>query len=65
MKIKSINPGKVFMSEQGWTFNIMVNGKPQSAGDNYCMTANAAKQEMRETVAWLRKHHGLTVDGQN
>lgn len=61
MKVKSINPGMVLppSHDHPYTYDIIVNGEVIGVGDKYFASASAAKQDMREYVAWLRKHNGL------
>lgn len=61
MKVKSINPGMVLPPSHGhsYTYDIIVNGEVTGVGDKYFASVSAAKQDMREHVAWLRKHYNL------
>lgn len=57
----SINPGTVFQHRKGsgFTFTIIVNGNAVQHQGEPIESANAAKQTMRETVATLRRQHGI------
>jgi hypothetical protein len=65
MKVKAINPGRVYppiQSKNTWTYSIEyvypTGAHIVSAGINY-PSANAAKQAMREEVSRLRRKHGV------
>lgn len=61
MKILAVVPGHVKIAERGWKYTItqMVENKGylHVPSDTSYPTASAAKQAMRERVAFLRKKH--------
>jgi len=66
MKVRAVNPGIVKWNHDGTTFAYTVqyhNGSRavETASDFVHPSAAAAKQAMREHVAFLRRKHGLDL----
>jgi hypothetical protein len=59
MKVRSINPGKVYPFKDGWAYTYILNGYIMKVETEAFHSANTAKQYMREKVAHERKRHGL------
>lgn len=62
-KVLEITPGTVYKRETvGFSFTINVkhpDGLKTYRIKEVCVNSNAAKQKMRETVAFLKKKHGV------